>query len=151
MLSLIMQRCLDRSVQCYFSTHYSVLQLNPSNQRWCCCLLDTQVSVYSRGRTLSMAAIGLFTEPDLETLEKRRVSISPADLYLSSSRLFCYGIASNFQARVSLDIQSNQQVKVPASSCLCIILSGKGSLWRAVRSNTNNNLLPWAEHRLLLH
>lgn len=75
-----------------------------------------------------MAAISLSTEPDLENLEKSRVSISPEDLYLSSRRLFCYGIASNFQAHVSLDIQSSQQVKVPISSCLFIIVSVKGSL-----------------------
>lgn len=60
-LSLITQRCLDRSVQCYFSTHYSTLQLKPSNQRWFYCLLDKQVSVYSEGRLFSKAAISLFT------------------------------------------------------------------------------------------
>lgn len=64
MLSLIMQRCLDRSVQCYFSTHYSMLQLNPSNQRWFYCLLDKQVSVYSKDKLFSTAAISLFTESD---------------------------------------------------------------------------------------
>lgn len=64
MISLIMQRCLDRSVQCYFSTHYSMLQLNPSNQRRFYCLLDKQVSVYSKGRLSSTAAISLFTESD---------------------------------------------------------------------------------------
>lgn len=64
MLSLIMQKCLDRSVQCYFSTHYSMLQLNPSNQRWFYCLLDKQVSVYSKGRVFSTAAISPFTEQD---------------------------------------------------------------------------------------
>lgn len=42
----------------------------------------------------------------------------------------------------SLDIQSNLQVKIPTCSHLFIILSVKGSLCQAVRSSTNNNLLP---------
>lgn len=114
MLSLIMQRCLDRSVQCYFSTHYSMLQLNPSNQRWFYCLLDKQVSVYSKGRLFSTAAISLFTESD----SKMKCFFS-AD-WKGQSQYFPWGCQESSAPGGCLIMVLQRDSKACMSVCVCV-------------------------------
>lgn len=114
MLSLIMQRCLDRSVQCYFSTHYSMLQLNPSNQRWLYCLLDKQISVYSKRKLFSTAAISLFTESDT-----KMKCFSSAD-WKEQSQYFPWGSQESSAPGGCFIMVLQTDSKAHMSVCVCV-------------------------------